>query len=120
MRSYFEGNFDAAEKVVGRFSGRRVQGLLDELPKAAAVLDLVDLLELVRNVFFRIEVPRKWGFKLIRIRLASYAANTYTWKFKSLPFPSLSVVCSCLHYLGWSISAQQLFILLSHLKRGGE
>ena len=61
--SHLERNLDAAEKVVGRFSGRGVQGLLDELPEAAAVLDLVDLLELVRHVFFRIEVPGKRGFE---------------------------------------------------------
>jgi hypothetical protein len=54
---YFEWNFYASQEIVARLSGRSVEGFFDELPQAATVFDLVDLLEFVGNVFFRIEIP---------------------------------------------------------------
>jgi hypothetical protein len=54
---YFEWNFYTSQEIVARLSGRSVESFFDELPQAATVFDLVDLLEFVGNVFFRIEIP---------------------------------------------------------------
>jgi hypothetical protein len=61
---YFEWNFYASQEIVARLSGRSVESFFDELPQAATVFDLVDLLEFVGNVFFRIEIP---VFRYIKI-----------------------------------------------------
>ncbi len=57
--SHPERHLHAPDELVRRLSGGSVQRLLDELPQSSAVLDLVDLAELVRNVLLRVEVPEK-------------------------------------------------------------
>ena len=55
--AYIERNFHASYEVVLDCSCCGVEGFFNELPQAPAVLDLVDLAELVADLLFRIEVP---------------------------------------------------------------
>ena len=56
-REVLHGYLDTAKQLVVYFTRSGVKSLLDELPQPSAVLDLVDLVQLLVDALLRVEVP---------------------------------------------------------------